>query len=57
MFRLTKGHTQNCTIWTENNRYSWYWGEKGFEPVTPVMVKRGKLIQNCIEKDLNIKIK
>lgn len=55
LFRLTKGGTVTCTVWKEDGKsVSWHWGSTGYTLVSPVMKKRGELIEECIEKDFGI---
>lgn len=56
MMRLTKGDNHNCTVWTNEKNYSWHWGIGGHTIVSESMQKRGRLIQECIEEDLEIYI-
>lgn len=56
LIRLTKGDKHTCTIWTDNSHYSWHWGLGGHTIVSDAMDKKGKLIQDCIEKDFEIYI-
>lgn len=56
LIRLTKGNNHTCTVWTDNRNYSWHWGIGGHTIVSDAMDKKGKLIQDCIEKDFEIYI-
>ena len=55
MFRLTKGRSITCTVWTKRGtNYSWSWGEGGHTLVTENMTKRGRMIQQCVEDYFDI---
>lgn len=55
MFRLTKGGSQTCTVWTKSGKhYSWQWGDGGTTLVTDSMTKRGHMIQAAIEDGFDI---
>lgn len=55
--RLTKGGNHTCTIWTKDGKhYSWWWGIGGCTMVSEEMSKKGRLVQDCITQDLNIRI-
>lgn len=57
MFRLTKGKSHTCTVWTKDGKnYSWHWGYGGHTLVSDAMNKRGKMIQQCIAQDFEIYI-
>lgn len=57
MFRLTKGNTQTCTVFYNDNTIAeWYWGHGGSTCVSEATRKTGHLIQACIEQDLDITI-
>lgn len=58
MFRLTKGRNHTCTVWsgTENDNYSWYWGESGYTLVSDKLDMQGAVIQNCIQNEFGIYI-
>jgi hypothetical protein len=56
-FRLTKGENQTCTVFKKDgSSFSWYWGYQGYTLVSDSTSKKGKLIQECIEKDFGISI-
>lgn len=57
MLRLTKGRTVTCTVFTDKGSYSWSWGSDGFTLVTDQMRRKGHLIQECIEKDFQVRCK
>lgn len=55
MFRLTKGDTQTCTIfYNDNTTAQWHWGRGSSTCVSEATRKTGRLIQACIEQDLDI---
>ena len=56
LIRLTKGDSHTCTVWTDANHYSWHWGIGGYTLVSDQMEKKGRMIQECIERDFEIYI-
>ena len=56
MFRLTKGNTVTCTMFSDNGKScSWQWGSGGTTLVSDSLATAGHMIQRCIEKDYGIK--
>lgn len=56
LIRLTKGDNHTCTVWTKEKNYSWHWGIGGHTLVSNQMEKKGRMIQECIERDFEIYI-
>lgn len=56
MLRITKGGKHTATVFTENNHFSWHWGEGGYTIVSEKTSKCGRLIQECVEEDFGIYI-
>ena len=57
MFRLTKGNSHCCTVFSDGEKaYSWEWGDAGYTLVSKSMSKRGFLVQDCITEDFGIYI-
>lgn len=55
MFRLTKGKSTTCTVWTKSDsHYSWFWGESGYTLVSDTMRKKGHMILECVEDYFDI---
>ena len=58
MLRLTKGRTQECTVFYKNGEsFSWHWGYGGYTLVSDKTSEECRMIQNTIEKDFGISIK
>lgn len=55
MIRLTKGHTQECTVFRKDGRtYSWEWGDYRHTLVSETMKRCGRMVQECMEDDFDI---
>lgn len=58
MLRLTKGRTQECTVFLKNGEhFSWHWGYGGYTLVSDKTKEKGRMIQDTIEKAFGISIK
>lgn len=54
--RLTKGDTHTCTVFSDSKTFSWEWGKAGYTAVSNNVNKKGRMIQECIEKDFRINL-
>lgn len=55
MIRLTKGNTQECTVFCRDGRsYSWEWGNYRHTIVSDTTDRCGRMVQECLEDDFDI---
>ena len=53
---ITKGRDHTITIFTDNDHYSWDYGESGYTLVSKKMDMKRDLISDCVKNDFDIYI-